>query len=70
MASLGIIFSSTIIPNSYAATVIRTHGIVAPDWDVLDTLPTELHGRGNLQGDEEPVNRGTLLTCKEWVRVS
>ena len=40
-------FSSTIIPNSYAPTVIRTHGIVAPDWDVLDTLPTELHGRGN-----------------------
>ena len=47
MAWLGIIFPSTIVPNSYAATVIRIHGIVAPDWDVLDNLPTELHGRGN-----------------------
>ena len=47
-AWLGI-FSSTIVPNSSAATGIRTHvsqyGGVAPDWNLLEALPTELHGR-------------------------
>ena len=40
-------FQSTIIPNAYEATGIQTHARVAPDWDLLDALPTELHGRGN-----------------------
>ena len=46
-AWLGI-FSSTIVPNS-AATGIRTpvsqYGRVAPEWNLLEALPTELHGR-------------------------
>ena len=50
MAWLGI-FSSTIVPNSYAATGIRTHdsqcGRVAPDWDLSDALPTEIHDCGH-----------------------
>ena len=40
--------SSTIDFNSYAATGTRTHGRVAPDWDLPDALLTELHGRGDL----------------------
>ena len=36
-------YFSTTIPNSYAATGIRTHvSRVAPDWDLSDALPTEL----------------------------
>ena len=46
MAWLGL-FLSTNVPNSYAATGIRTHiNRVAPGWDLSDALPTELHSRG------------------------
>ena len=42
--------SSTIAPNSYAAIGIRTRVSqncrVAPDWDLSEALPTEVHGRG------------------------
>ena len=36
-----------IFPNSYAATVNRTHGRVAPTSGTFlkDALPSELHGR-------------------------
>ena len=41
--------SSTIVPNSYAATGIRTHvSRVAPDWNLSDALLTDLHGHGLL----------------------
>ena len=50
MAWLGIFFSSTIVPNSYTVTGIRTHvSGVAPDWDLSDALPTELHVEANYQ---------------------
>ena len=40
MVWIGIFLSSTIIPNSSAATRIRTHvSRVAPDWDLSDALP-------------------------------
>ena len=46
-------FSSTIVPNSYAAIGIRTHvSRVSPDWDLSYALPTELHGRGYIQQDD------------------
>ena len=49
MAWPGIFLSSTIVPSSYAATGIQTHvSRVAPDWDLTDALPTELHGRGKM----------------------
>ena len=35
MAWLGFPFLSTIVLNSYAATGNRTHGRVAPDWDLF-----------------------------------
>ena len=44
-----------LFPNSYATAwkekkdvslVIRTHGRVAPDWDLSDALQTELQRRG------------------------
>ena len=42
-----LFFSSTNVPNSYAATGNGTHGRVAPDWGLLkDALPNKLQGRG------------------------
>ena len=43
-----LVIFSTIVPNSYATTGIRTHSRVAPDWDLSDAVPTELHGRGQI----------------------
>ena len=45
MAWLGI-FSSTIVDAPMLRQGFEPHGRVAPDWDLLKALPTELTGCG------------------------
>ena len=66
LSQMGWLGFSFIYNRSYTATGIQTHvSRVAPDWDLSDALPTELHGRGLKKSwrpsDKENSMRLTLL---------